>query len=74
MSSMPRLEVPALPLRPVVEEHSTAALIAVPYDNTGPPIMHDVGIATIERGRDVIGDDRRIEIVPRALPNTGVIS
>src|SRR5215213_10741160 len=74
MRPTPRPQVLALPLYPVVEEYPSAALIAVPYDNTGTPIMHGVGIAAIERGGDVLGDDRRIEIVPRAFPDAGVVS
>src|SRR5215204_1994367 len=74
MRPTPRPQVLALPLCPVVEEYPSAALIAVPYDNTGTPIMHGVGIAAIERGGDVLGDDRRIEIVPRAFPDAGVVS
>src|SRR5215212_4717586 len=68
-----RPQVLALPLCPVVEEYPSAALIALPYDNTGTPVMHGVGIAAIERGGNVIGDDRRIEIVPRAFPDAGVV-
>ena len=64
----------ALPLRPVVEKHPTAALVTVPDDDTGTPIMHDVGVATIERGGDVLRDDRRVEIVSGAFPDTGVVS
>src|SRR5215218_6938030 len=73
MRPTPRPQVLALPLCPVVEEYPSAALIAVPYDNTGTPIMHGVGVAAIERGGDVIGDDRRIEIVPRAFPDARVV-
>src|SRR5215210_7407953 len=73
MRSMPRLQVPALPVRPVVDEHPTAALIAVPYDNTGTSIVHGVGVAAIQRGGNVVGDDRRVKIVPRAFPDTRVI-
>src|SRR5688572_17190976 len=74
MRSMPRPQVPALPLCPVVEDHPAAAFIAVPYDNAGTAIMHGVGITAIERGGNLLGDDRRIEIVPRAFPDAGVVS
>src|SRR5688500_19541602 len=62
-----------LPLRPVVEDHPAAALIAVPYDDAGAAIVHGVGVAAIERRGDVLGDDRRVEIVPRAFPDAGVV-
>ena len=71
---MPRPEAPALPLRPVVEDHAAAALITLAYDDTRAAIMHDIGVAAIQRGGDVFGDDRRIEIVPRAFPDAGVVS
>jgi len=63
-----------LPLRPVVEDHPAAPLIALAYDDTGTPIMHGVGVAAIQRGGDVLGDDRGKEIVPRAFPDAGVVS
>src|SRR5215207_5651560 len=64
----------APPLCPVVEDHPAAPLIALAYDDTGTPIMHGVGVAAIQRAGDVLGDDRRIEIVPRAFPDSGVVS
>src|SRR5829696_3077324 len=67
-------QVPALPFCPVVEDYPATALIAVPYDNTRTPIVHGIGVAAIQRGGDVGGDDRCIEIVPRAFPDSGVIS
>src|SRR5215217_5292270 len=73
MRSMPRLYGPALPFRSVVEDHPTAAFIAVPYDNTGTSIVHGVGVAAIQRGGNVLGDDRRVKIVPRAFPDPRVI-
>src|SRR3954447_12280541 len=74
MSSMPRPEVPALPLCSVVEDHAAAALIALAYDDARAAVMHGVGIAAIQRGSDVLGDDRRIEIVPRAFPDARIVS
>ena len=35
--------------------------------------MHGVGVAAIERRGNPLGDDRRIEIVPRAFPDAGVV-
>ena len=70
---MPRSQVPALPLCAVVEDHPAAALIAMPYDDAGAAIMHGVGVAAIEGRGDILSDDRRIEIVPRAFPDAGVI-
>jgi hypothetical protein len=67
-------QVPALPFCPVVEDYPATALIAMPYDNTRTPIVHGIGVAAIQRGSDVVGDDRCIEIVPRAFPDAGVIS
>src|SRR5215218_6344750 len=63
-----------LPLRPVVEDHPTAALITLAYDDTRAAVMHDIGVAAIQRGGDVLGDDRRVEIVPRAFPDAGMVS
>jgi hypothetical protein len=74
MRSMPRPQGPALSLCPVVEDYSAAPLITVPYDDTRTPVMHGVGIAPIKRRSDILGEDRRIEIVPRAFPDAGVVS
>ena len=71
---MPRPQFPALSLRPVVEDHPTTALITVPYDDTRTPVMHGVGVAPIKRRSDIFGEDRRIEIVPRAFPDARVVS
>ena len=49
------LQAPALPLRPVVEDHPAAALITLAYDDTRAAVMHDIGVATIQRGGDVLG-------------------
>src|SRR3712207_9541808 len=35
--------------------------------------MHDVCVAPVQGGGDVLWDDRRVKIVPRAFPDTGVI-
>jgi hypothetical protein len=70
---MPWPQVPALPFCPIVEDYPTAALIAVSYDNTRTPIVHGIGVAAIQRGGHVVGDDRCIEIVPRAFPDAGMI-
>src|SRR5918998_1916739 len=73
MRSLPRAAIPALSLRSVVEDHPAAALVAVPYHDTGTPVMHGIRVATIQRRGDVLGNDRRIEIVPRAFPDAGVV-
>src|SRR5215217_6566046 len=73
MRSMPWPQVPALPFCPVVEDYPTAALIAVSYDNTRTPIVHGIGVAAIQGGGHVFGDDRCIEIVPRAFPDARMI-
>ena len=73
MRSMPRPQVPALPLCPVVEDHPAAALVTLPYYDAGTRVVHGVRIAAIQRLGDILGDYRRIEIVPRAFPDAGVV-
>ena len=70
---MPRPQVLALPLCPVVQDYPAATLVSMPNDDTGTPVVHGIRVAAIERGGDVLGDDRRIEIVPRAFPDAGVV-
>src|SRR5918994_6276892 len=73
MRSLPHPRVPALSLCPVVEDHPAAALVAVPHHDTGTSVMHGVRIAAIQRLGDILRDDRRIEIVPWAFPDPGMV-
>src|SRR5215211_2204877 len=64
---------PALSLCPVVKDHSAAALVAVPYHDAGTPVIHGVRFPAIQRLGNLLGDDRRIEIVSRAFPDAGIV-
>src|SRR5215210_5186878 len=73
MRSLPHPQGPALSLCPVVEDHPTAALVSVAHHDTETPVMHGIRITAIQRLSNILRDDRRIEIVPWAFPDAGMV-
>ena len=62
----------ALPLGSVIQDHTAAPLIPLPHHDAGTIVVHGVGIAAVELGGDIVGDDRCVEVMPRAFPDSGV--